>query len=133
MSCVVDASVIVAALVDTGADGYWAEGIIAAGPLCAPAFLAVEVTSALRRLELARRITGAEADAAHADLQRLAIELYPFEPFANRVWQLRRQVKSYDAWYIAVAEALQLPLATLDRRLARSAGVTCEFRLPVRP
>jgi len=133
VSCVVDASVIVAALVDTGADGNWAEGIISAGPLYAPALLGVEATSALRRLELARRITSAEADAAHADLQRLAIELYPFEPFADRVWQLRRQVKSYDAWYVAIAEELHFPLATLDRRLARSAGVACEFRLPGRP
>jgi predicted nucleic acid-binding protein len=133
MSCVVDASVIVAALVDTAAEGGWAESIIAAGPLYAPALLGVEATSALRRLELARRITTAEANAAQVDLGRLAIELLPFEPFADRVWELRRQVKSYDAWYVAVAEALHLPLATLDRRLARVAGVACEFRLPVRP
>jgi predicted nucleic acid-binding protein len=133
VSCVVDASVIVAALVDTGADGEWAESIIAEGALYAPALLGVEATSVLRRLELARRITSGEADAAHSDLQRLSIELYPFEPFADRVWELRRQIKSYDAWYVAVAEALRFPMATLDRRLARSAGVACEFRLPVRP
>jgi predicted nucleic acid-binding protein len=132
MSCVVDASVIVAALVDSGADGQWAESIIAAGPLYAPALLGVEATSALRRLELARRVTTAEANAAQMDLQRLAIDLLPFEPFADRVWELRPQVKSYDAWYVAVAESLHLPMATLDRRLAKAAGVACEFRLPAR-
>lgn len=133
MSCVVDASVVVAALVDTGAEGEWAENIIAESPLYAPALLGVEVTSALRRLELARHITTAEAEAAHADLQTLTIELFPFEPFADRVWELRRHVKSYDVWYVAVAEALHFPMATLDRRLAKAVGVACEFRLPVRP
>lgn len=132
MSCVVDASVIVAALVDTGPDGQWAESLIAAGALYAPAMLGVEATSALRRLELARRITAAQANAAQADLQRLTIELLPFEPFADRVWQLRPQVTSYDAWYVAVAEALDLPMATLDRRLAKAAAAACEFRLPAR-
>lgn len=56
--------------------------------------------------------------------------LVPFEPFAERVWELRRNVTSYDAWYVAVAEAFRLPLATLDRRLSRASGPSCRFRLP---
>jgi predicted nucleic acid-binding protein len=36
----------------------------------------------------------------------------------------------YDAWYVALAERLDAPLVTLDRRLARTAGVRCEFILP---
>lgn len=54
----------------------------------------------------------------------------PFAPFAERVWELRANVTSYDAWYVAVAEQFDLPLATLDRRLARSAGPRCRFLLP---
>lgn len=43
---------------------------------------------------------------------------------------LRANVASYDAWYVAVAEAVDLPLATLDRRLARADGARCRFLTP---
>ncbi len=39
-------------------------------------------------------------------------------------------VPSYDAWYLAVAEALGAPLATFDRKLARASGPVCGFLLP---
>jgi predicted nucleic acid-binding protein len=61
---------------------------------------------------------------------QLDIDLFPFEPFAGRIWELRRNVTSYDAWYVAIAEALKLPLATLDERLSKSNGVTCKFLTP---
>jgi predicted nucleic acid-binding protein len=41
-------------------------------------------------------------------------------------------VTSYDAWYVALAEALELPLATLDGRLSRARGVGCKFLTPGR-
>ncbi|MBV6424324.1 MAG: Ribonuclease VapC9 [Steroidobacteraceae bacterium] len=127
---VVDASVLVAALVDSGPGGAWAEGILSAGSLHAPELARVEATNVLRRLERARRISTAEANAAHEDLMLLGIELLPFDPFAERVWELRHTITSYDAWYVAVAEALGLPLATLDGRLARTKGPTCAFLTP---
>jgi len=43
---------------------------------------------------------------------------------ADRV--LRNNLTSYDAWYVALAEALGCPLATLDKRLVRAAGPTCK-------
>ena len=61
---------------------------------------------------------------------QLDIELLSFEPFANRIWELRHNVTSYDGWYVAVAEALRLPLATLDERLSKSSGAACEFLMP---
>lgn len=130
MSAVVDASVLVAALVDSGPEGAWAEGVIAAGSLHAPELVCVEAANILRRLERAKHITTPEANAAYEDLLQLAIELFAFEPFAGRVWQLRGNLTSYDAWYVAVAEALDLPLATLDTRLARAAGRVCRFVTP---
>jgi predicted nucleic acid-binding protein len=130
VSTVVDASVLVAALVDSGPDGEWAEEILAGGSLHAPELALVEATNILRRLERAKRITTSEANAAHDDLMQMSMELFSFDPFSDRVWELRHTVTSYDAWYVALAEALALPLATLDQRLCKAAGPTCHFLIP---
>ena len=132
MSVVVDSSVLVAALVDTGRDGIWAENVVEGGVLYAPELLQVEVANTLRRLELAKKITAAEADSAYADMMQLQIELFPFAPFADRVWELRPTVTSYDAWYVSLAEAVGFPLATLDGRLAKAPGPKCRFLTPDR-
>ncbi len=127
MSAVLDASVLVAALSDSGAEGAWAEEIVGAGGLVAPHLALVEATNILRRLELAGKLGRLEAGAAARDLLMIELELVPFGPFAERVWELRSNVTSYDAWYVAVAEDLDLPLATLDRPLAAASG---RFLLP---
>jgi len=132
VSVVVDASVLVAATTDAGSEGVWAEAVVAEDDLVAPHLVLAEATNILRRLERARQLTELEATAAVNDLLGLAIVLVPFEPFAERVWRLRRNVTSYDAWYVAVAEAFDAPLATLDRRLRRAAGPSCRFLVPRR-
>ena len=130
MSVVIDSSVLIAALLDTGPHGEWAEEIIAKEPLHAPELVRAEATNILRRLERAKQIATPEANAAHNDLMQLDIELFTFEPFADRIWELRHNVTSYDAWYVALAEALGLPLATLDGRLTKAEGPTCKFLTP---
>jgi predicted nucleic acid-binding protein len=130
LSTVVDSSVLVAALVDTGPRGAWAETVLAGGSLYAPELARAEATNIFRRLERVKLITTSEANAARNDLMQLDIDLFPFEPFADRIWELRHNVTSYDAWYVALAEALKLPLATLDEPLSKSNGVTCEFLTP---
>jgi predicted nucleic acid-binding protein len=130
LSVVVDSSVLVAALVDTGPNGTWAEEVLSSGSLHAPELARVEATNILRRLELAKQLTTPEANAAHEDLMQLDMELFSFDPFADRIWELRHTVTSYGAWYVAVAEALRLPLATLDARLSRAKGVSCKFLIP---
>ena len=130
MSTVIDSSVLVAALVDCGADGIWAEEVLARGSLHAPELAQAESTNVLRRLERAKIITTPEANAAQDDLVRLEIELFSFEPFASRIWELRHNVTSYDAWYVALAESIGAPLATLDEHLAKANGVACRFLTP---
>jgi predicted nucleic acid-binding protein len=122
--------VLVAALIDTGPHGTWAEKVLATGSLHAPELACAEATSIFRRLEKAKLITTPEANAAQDDLMELDIDLFPFEPFADRIWELRQDVTSYNAWYVALAEALKLPLATLDAPLSKSNGVTCKFMVP---
>jgi predicted nucleic acid-binding protein len=130
LSTVIDSSVVVAALIDSGPHGVWAEEVLAGGLLQAPELVLVEATNTFRRLERAKLITTPEANAAQDDLMQLDIDLFPFEPFAGRIWELRHNVTSYDAWYVAIAEALKLPLATLDEPLSKSNGVTCKFLTP---
>lgn len=130
MSFVVDASVLVAAVADAGPFGTWAIGILSDSEPIAPHLAPVEAVNILRSLERARKLTSAEAEAALTDLMSLDLVLVPFEPFYPRVWELHRNVSAYDAWYVAVAEAFDLPLATLDRALSRATGVSCQFTMP---
>jgi len=132
VKAVIDASVLVAALVDSGNTGSWAEEVISDGPLAVPELALVEATNILRRIEQSSRISRLEATASHRDLLRLDIEVYPFAPVADRVWELRSNLTSYDAWYVALAEVLRFPLVTLDRRLSRASGPRCDVIVPPR-
>ena len=127
---VVDASVLVAAVLDAGPDGEWARRVTAEMHLIAPQLAPLEAGNVLRRAELAREISRLEATAGYRDLVELPIEVLNFEPFAARIWELRLNLTTYDAWYVACAEALAIPLATLDARLGRAPGPSCRFLMP---
>jgi predicted nucleic acid-binding protein len=127
MNRVVDASVVVEALLDAGRYGTWSREVLSAGGLAAPHHLPAEVANVLRRGVASGRIPAQAANLAHADLLSLPVTLYAFEPLAERVWELRGTVATFDAWYVALAERLDLELATLDARLVRAAGPGCRF------
>ena len=44
-----------------------------------------------------------------------------------RIWQLRHDITAFDAAYVALAEALGVPLLTADRKLARTASRSCDI------
>lgn len=130
MTIIVDASVVVAALVDTGSDGGWAEEVLAhRDGLVAPEFLVIEASNVLRRLERLGSISEDEADDAHSALVELPVRYTPLYPLLDRVWALRHNTTAYDACYVAVAELMEAPLATLDARLAAQ-PVDCTFLTP---
>jgi predicted nucleic acid-binding protein len=130
VTLVVDASMVVAGLTDSGADGRWAESLLAGDALAAPHLMPVEVANILRRAALAGDISADVGSLAYSDLLDLHVEFFPYQPCAARVWQLRGNVTCYDGWYVAVSELLDAPLATLDGRLASSTGPRCQFLLP---
>ena len=130
MTTVVDASVLVAALTDYGNTGNWAGDLVAEGELAGPELLLVEAINVLRRLEQSHHISLPEATSAYSDLVQLEIDFFSFAPFSERVWGLRHNLTGYDAWYVALAEALNCPLATLDLRLSRATGPTCQVITP---
>lgn len=90
----------------------------------------VEVASSLRRAQAAGWISADAASLAHADLLAMPVDLYGYEAIAERSWEMRANVASYDACYVALAELLDADLVTLDARLARAPGPTCRFRTP---
>jgi predicted nucleic acid-binding protein len=108
----------------------WAAEVCAGATLYAPALLPFECANIIRRHEAAGLIGSDQAAQAHADLLDLAVELWPYETLAARVWELRQNLTSYDAAYVALAEAIDVPLVTFDRRLARASGIRCTVRVP---
>lgn len=131
MTFVVDASFVTAALQGTNTSlGDWAVETCRGHDLFAPQLLPVEVANALRRGELTGALSSEVAALAHRDLIGLGVRLAPYDPLADRIWELRHAVTPDDAWYVALAEALDAPLATLDLRLARANGPTCTFLTP---
>lgn len=127
MTLVVGASVVVAALVDSGPDGQWAADALAGQVLAAPHHMPIEVANILRRAALVGDLSEDSAALAHGDLLGLRVELFPYAPLAERCWSLRENLTAYDAAYVALAEQLECLLATLDHRLARATGPRCDF------
>ena len=90
--------------------------------LHAPHLLDIEVMHVLRRHDMARDIDPKRAQEALDDYGDLPIRRYPHRDLLPRVWELRANLTAYDAVYVALAEVLDAPLVTRDRRLANATG-----------
>jgi predicted nucleic acid-binding protein len=90
--------------------------------LHAPHLLDVEAAQVIRRYAANREIDGERGRAALADLAEFPVRRYPHDFLLQRIWELRNNLTAYDAAYVALAEALNAPLLTRDRRLAGAAG-----------
>jgi len=122
MTLVVDASVLVEFLLGSGkgraVTSHFAEHD---GALHAPELIIAETLSALRALERREFIGRERSTQASLDLVDVPLNLYPSAPLSRRVWSLRGSVTVYDAHYVALAEALDAPLITGDRKLGAAA------------
>jgi predicted nucleic acid-binding protein len=127
---VCDASALVALLLDSGPDGNWVTEAVAGAAFAAPSLVAFESANIVRRHELARIVSADQAEQAHADLLDLAIEQWPYELLAPRAWELRHNLSSYDAGYVALAELIGAKLVTLDERIGGAPGVRCAIATP---
>ena len=123
---VVDASAMVEALVGRDADAELLDAL--AGDIDAPHLLDVEVLSVMRGLVLGGKLELNVAVQAREDYFGFAITRHETAPLAERIWDLRHQFTSYDASYLALAEALQAPLLTCDAKLA-TRGHSAEVHL----
>ena len=122
---VVDASVLVVALADDGADGDRARQRLKGEELAAPELVDLEVASVLRKQLTVGSLDARRAQLSLADLADLAIHRAPHLPLLARCWELRENLTIYDAAYVALAEVLEASLLTADTRMARAPGPRC--------
>ena len=90
--------------------------------LHAPHLLDVEIAQVIQRYAANGEIDSERGRTALADLADFPLHRYPHDLLLPRVWDLRNNLTAYDAVYVALAEALDAPLLTRDRRLAAAAG-----------
>lgn len=118
ISAVVDASAII--------DSLFGDRVVVARlkvhDLHAPVSIDAEVLHSLRRHVVAKKVTENAAVFAIAVFRGIPITRHAVKPFLDRMWQLRHNITAYDAGYVALAESLDVPLLTRDRRLSRASA-----------
>jgi predicted nucleic acid-binding protein len=120
---VVDASALLEALLRTPAAEAVERRLFDSGQtLHAPHLLDIEVAQVIRRYAANGEIHGDRGRAALADLSDFPMQRYPHDFLLPRIWELRSNLTAYDAAYVALAEALDAPLLTRDRKLAGATG-----------
>jgi predicted nucleic acid-binding protein len=120
-----NASVLATALADDADDGDRARARLRGEALAAPDLVDLEVTSVLRGRLAGGHISPRRAEFALTDLVALPLERVPSLRLIPRCWELRDNLTVYDAAYVALAEALAVPLLTADGRLAQATGPHC--------
>jgi predicted nucleic acid-binding protein len=96
----------------------------------APHLVDAEVLGVVRRAHLRGELDRTAADQAIDDLGSWPATRVDHRPLLERAWQLRNSLSAPDALYVALAEALDATLLTLDRRLARARGPRCPVDVP---
>lgn len=124
---VVDTSAVLAALAERMPDGALVERLAEDGDLHAPDLIDIEVLQALRGLVRGAKLSADRAEDVRTDFAALAITRYGHEPLTDRVWALRDNLSTYDGVFVALSEALGVPLITCDRRLATAPGIVVEL------
>ncbi len=125
---IVDAS-CVAEIVLSGPDAERVRARLSADPeQAAPHLLDAEVLGVVRRVHLRGEVDGTAALQAIDDLESWPATRVDHRPLLARAWELRHSVTAADALYVALAEALDAPLLTLDTRLARAHGPRCRIQ-----
>lgn len=126
---VVDSSAVVEALVAVPVRRDVVARLTGDDDLTAPDLIDVEVLHAIRGLVRGRKLRQSQALAATDDFADLPLLRYPSTALMRRIWQLRDTLTAYDAAYVALAEVLDVPLITCDRRLASASGHAAAIEL----
>lgn len=126
---VVDTSALLEAIVATSPPTGLIDRLTDDGDLHAPHLVDIEVVHALRRLNVLGELSDDRAADARTDFRDLPIVRYPHVALSDRIWELRHNLTAYDAAYVALAEALDVPLVTCDGHLSQAPGHTAQVEL----
>lgn len=118
---VLDASAAVLGLLNDGE----ARRMLRDDAVVCPHLTDSEVVHALRAQVLRGDLDAREAGRAIEVWSRLGLSRLAVHGLLGRVWELRENLSAYDATYVALAEALEVPLVTADGRLGRAPGPRC--------
>jgi predicted nucleic acid-binding protein len=130
MALVVDASALVWALLAPTQDASTIHQHLMAETCHAPHLIDAEVGNVLRRRILRGELTAADGEGLFAAASPLVDHRYEMTgPLASGAWRLCKNLTFYDALYVALAQALEAPLLTCDKRLSKAAGLPCEVEL----
>lgn len=123
---VVGASIVVRLLQNRDGDQGLRERLGQHRYVHAPTLVDAGVTSAIRGLLLTAKttpqISTTRAQQMLADFADLPLVRYPMQPYQKQVLALRDTLTADDGFYVALAESLDMPLLTDDRKYA-NAGV----------
>ena len=126
---VVDAGVLAEILTDAPNAPRVALMVEAEPVQAAPHLIDAEVLAVIQRRHSRGQLDATGATQAVDGLRRWPATRWSHRPFLERAWDLRHNVRAYDAMYVALAEFLQAPLLTMDRALARAPGLRCEIQV----
>ncbi len=126
---VADASVIAPFVADAGPDGDTFRTRLRGEAIAGPDLLRIEVMSVIRRQTGVGTLTTIQANRAIENLLELPLTVYPTGALLRRAWALRNNMTTYDACYVALAEALDCALLTADIRLANAPGARCDIEI----
>ena len=126
---VVDASCLFEVVADTPRAREIADRLARDTDHVAPHVIDVEVLGVIRAQHLRGRLDATAAGQAVADLRDWPGERFGHRWIMDRAWDLRDSVRGWDAFYVALAEAFDATLLTLDGRLARAHGPTCRIEV----
>ena len=120
---VLDASALVEVILRTPIGSAIEQRIVAsAETLHAPHLIDIETTHVLRRYVAKGSIDAKRGREAIDDVASLSLRRYGHAGLLPRVWEMRNNLTAYDAVYVALAQVLNAPLLTCDRRLAAAVG-----------
>jgi predicted nucleic acid-binding protein len=129
---VVDASVLFEVVADTPDSEPLRERLARDPDHAAPHLIDAEVLAVIQSHSRRGALDATAANQAIDDLRSWSGERWSHRPLLGRAWDMRANVRSYDALYVALAEALGATLLTLDARLANAAGTRCVIEVPER-